>query len=204
PTLRVAGSDLQFILMKIVKRTDNADEVIIEPGIMPESEAQERFGISSEAYGNLKRHLEDTYANEDNKATRVIGGSYKTTTKKLVPSLKLLKDLKNQLTQPGEAAAAIPALTEFMNPEKNALVKAFRSTQGKGVAGKIDSLNFDWMSGRWETKVGSRAPQFFKVTLAFSPIHDISPGIDHQGYNRGPVYPVGHFALARDDIKDGT
>ena len=30
-----------------------------------------------------------------------------------------------------------------------------------------------------------------KVTLAFDPIHDISPGIDVNGFNRAPVYKVG-------------
>ena len=29
------------------------------------------------------------------------------------------------------------------------------------------------------------------MTIAFSPIHDIAPGIDSDGMNRAPIYPVG-------------
>jgi hypothetical protein len=27
--------------------------------------------------------------------------------------------------------------------------------------------------------------------MSFEPIHDIAPGLDHQGFNRAPLYPVG-------------
>ena len=27
--------------------------------------------------------------------------------------------------------------------------------------------------------------------MTFKPVHDIAPGLDHLGYNRAPVYPVG-------------
>jgi hypothetical protein len=27
--------------------------------------------------------------------------------------------------------------------------------------------------------------------MRFEPIHDIAPGLDHEGFNRAPIYPVG-------------
>jgi hypothetical protein len=55
-------------------------------------------------------------------------------------------------------------------------------------------MNFDWLgSNTWEvSRYGSRAPKLCKVTIAFSPIHDIAPGIDADGMNRAPLYPVGN------------
>ena len=82
---------------------------------------------------------------------------------------------------------------KFMSEKENSLVKAFKDSGGKGLAGVIESMNFDWYDKvTWETtKVGKKAPKLCKVTLAFSPIHDISPGLDSNGYNRAPIYPVG-------------
>jgi hypothetical protein len=29
--------------------------------------------------------------------------------------------------------------------------------------------------------------------MSFEPIHDIAPGLDHEGFNRAPIYPVGRI-----------
>lgn len=85
------------------------------------------------------------------------------------------------------------ALGGFMSPETNSIVKSFESAGGKGLAGVIESMNFDWYNQTtWEIAPGYTAPKMCKVTLSFSPIHDITPGIDHMGYNRAPIYPVGN------------
>jgi len=84
------------------------------------------------------------------------------------------------------------ALTAFLDPNNNAIIKSFKSAGGKGLAGFIESMNFDWYNQTtWEIdpELGV-APKMCKVTLSFSPIHDISPGIDSHGYNRAPVYSV--------------
>jgi hypothetical protein len=84
------------------------------------------------------------------------------------------------------------AISKFLDSSQNAIVRSFESVKGKGLAGKLDNLSFDWYDRvLWETKKGSVAPKICKVTISFSPIHDISPGIDHMGYNRAPVYSVG-------------
>jgi hypothetical protein len=101
------------------------------------------------------------------------------------------------------------AMEEFMNDDPydqgsptrgNAVARSFRSAGGKGLAGFIDSLGFDWYDrNTWETKAvaGYKAPKMCKVTVSFSPIHDIAPGLDWQGGNRAPIYPVGPLAQGK-------
>jgi len=86
------------------------------------------------------------------------------------------------------------AVEDFMRPEANAVVKSFESSGGRGLAGFIESLSFDWYSGTvWEETIerGGRAPKMCKVTMSFTPFHDITPGLDHMGANRAPIYPIG-------------
>ena len=62
---------------------------------------------------------------------------------------------------------------------------------GRGLAGFITGFDIDWDESPWEVALGSRAPQTVKISITFSPIHDIAPGIDHDGFNRAPIYNVG-------------
>ena len=95
-------------------------------------------------------------------------------------------------------------LADFLSPSSNSIVRSFRSAGGKGLAGKIESLGFDWYDkATWDTAPGRTAPIMCKVSIGFSPIHDISPGLDHLGFNRAPVYPVGSFMRNGDDDSDG-
>ena len=53
-------------------------------------------------------------------------------------------------------------------------------------------MEFDWNEKPWATDTpGSKAPIFCSVTLQFAPIHDITPGLDSDGFNRAPIYNVG-------------
>ena len=63
---------------------------------------------------------------------------------------------------------------------------------GRGLAGVIENMSFGW-DFAWETEFGSRAPMGCKVTLKFSPIHDIPPGLDADGFNRAPIYNAGRI-----------
>jgi hypothetical protein len=88
----------------------------------------------------------------------------------------------------------IEKLNDFLLPEKNSVVKSFESAGGKGLAGFIESMGFDWYDRvTWDISPGVKAPKMCKVSISFTPIHDISPGLDSQGYNRAPIYPVGSF-----------
>lgn len=98
----------------------------------------------------------------------------------------------------------LTALNDFFSPENNALVKSFESVGGKGLGGVIESMGFgEFERLPWEIDNGSKAPMMCKVSLSFHPIHDIAPGLDHNGFNRAPIYPVGRFMNPTGDAKDG-
>lgn len=84
--------------------------------------------------------------------------------------------------------------------DENVIVKSFETTQGKGLAGVITSLNFTDLAATnvtWETSdFGSRAPKVLKVNISFAVTHDIAPGLDSSGFMRAINYPVGRVAGA--------
>lgn len=74
----------------------------------------------------------------------------------------------------------------------NPIFKSFDSTKGKGLAGFIKSLKFDFANTTWEVnRFNSRAPKMLKIDIDFLPIHDLAPGIDHNGFNSAPIYNIG-------------
>ena len=79
----------------------------------------------------------------------------------------------------------------FTSPVYNSITRAFEDRMGEGLAGVFTNLTFNWMEAPWETDWNSRAPMACKVQFGFDPIHDISPGLDANGFNRAPIYNVG-------------
>jgi len=79
----------------------------------------------------------------------------------------------------------------FMDPKNNVIVRSFKSAGGQGLAGFIESMQFDWMAGTWDTSDDRKAPQMCKITMSFTPVHDIPPGLSSDGQNRAPIYQVG-------------
>ena len=149
------------------------------------SDIIDRLGVCSIVTNNATS-VEDSYYSIPSSA--IIG---------LSPTTLGAKKLRSEIP-----AALTPAgtLSDFMSSENNAIVGAFRQMGGKGLAGVIESLAFDWgeSKNRWRLDVGKKAPMSCKVTVSFSAIHDISPGIDHMGINRGAIYPVGPYVHSLD------
>ena len=80
----------------------------------------------------------------------------------------------------------------FMRPEVNPFTRAFHSTRGRGLAGVVKGVTFNWLEDfPWETDHNARAPIGCNITFSFDVIHDLPPGLDHTGYNRAPLYNVG-------------
>jgi len=80
---------------------------------------------------------------------------------------------------------------------QNPIFKAFETTAGRGLAGFIRSIKFDWAESTWSVDgFNGRAPQMLKIAIEFAPIHDIAPGIDNNGFNTAPVYRVGELSDA--------
>jgi len=96
-------------------------------------------------------------------------------------------------------------IEDFM-ASNNVIVKSFESIGGKGLPGFIDSMNFDWHEKVTWAGIGdpnntnNSAPKLCKVTISFTPIHDISPGIDAFGKNRAPIYPVGNSDTTKNSF----
>ena len=82
--------------------------------------------------------------------------------------------------------------SQFMDGFNNPFVKAYESTAGRGLAGVMGGITFNWLEDfAWEIDHGSRAPIGCNISFQFDVIHDIQPGLDHAGYNRAPIYNVG-------------
>jgi len=97
------------------------------------------------------------------------------------------------------------AIDAFLNSETNPIFKSFESTKGKGLAGVIKSIRYDFSETTWSTEnFNGRVPTIVKVEIDFAPIHDIAPGIDSNGFMTAPVYNAGRFMnnLATDDSID--
>lgn len=105
------------------------------------------------------------------------------------------------VAQPSSVATSTADVQRgFFDPAENAIVRSFKNTQGKGLPGFITSLGFDWheSDGRWDVeRFSARAPQFVKVNISFTVVHDIPPGLDADGFNRAPTHTIG-------DVMHGT
>jgi hypothetical protein len=103
--------------------------------------------------------------------------------------------IKNQPQPATSNETIVTSEKEFMSADKNVIVKSFESTGGKGLAGFIDSMSFDWYDRvTWDVDLDRKAPKMCKVTISFTPVHDIAPGLDAYGNNRAPIYPLGPYA----------
>jgi hypothetical protein len=114
-------------------------------------------------------------------------------------------DIKKQLAEITEKS--IKQINEFTNSIKiikeeiertdyskinNPITYAYESTLGRGLAGHITSLGIDWdQETPWDIDEGNRAPMFVKISIGFSPVHDIPLGLDHNGTMRAVPYMVG-------------
>lgn len=84
----------------------------------------------------------------------------------------------------------------------NPIMKSYQENNGKGIAGFFTRIGIDWKQSTWETDgtENRRAPMYCKIDISFVPIHDISPGIDSDGYMTAPVYPVGRYSNATANV----
>lgn len=83
----------------------------------------------------------------------------------------------------------------FYDPDKNPIMKAFKSSGGKGLAGVITGFKVDYSEakGNWGIDGDKflRAPMYVTVNLTMAVIHDITPGLDAKGIMMAPIWPVG-------------
>ena len=84
-------------------------------------------------------------------------------------------------------------IASLFDRQKNPIMKSFNSTMGRGIAVAITGIGLDWKlnSAPWNMEPGHKAPRMCEISLSLIPIHDITPGLDHEGVNRAPIYKVG-------------
>lgn len=204
-TFNIDAGDLMFFEFKIKIPGATA---VVEPVLLSAADLTERFGYDAKTAGFKFSALQERYDTVDNIKQKVVGGKagYDIPSSMLKPSKKTVtRALSQALSVSTSASQNIDKLSEFLSSENNALVKSFKSIQGKGLAGVIESMGFDWYDRvLWDTRAEHKAPKMCKVTLSFTAIHDVSPGIDSQGYNRAPIYPVGGAMGPGPDVEKGN
>lgn len=143
-----------------------------------------------------KAALKQQYGSAEVPHSNILGKKCIVNFDDLIPTDKTYNDAIQSQHGLQSIAKYQAAVENFMNPDKNTVVRSFESSGGRGIPGFIESMSFDWYSGvTWEEdRSRGRAPKMCKVTLSFSPFHDITPGLDAKGANRAPVYPIGPLA----------
>ncbi len=110
---------------------------------------------------------------------------------------RVLPPPEPEITDPVVATEAVNnSVPEFFRcdgDDPNPIMKAFCSTEGKGLACVIREMNLEGlMDVPWAVeRFDGRAPQLLTVTMEITPIHDISPGLDSRGFMTAPVWPTG-------------
>ena len=125
----------------------------------------------------------------------------------LLAKPNIFKVDKATIAKPPEEPAAAIDLNEFLKADNNPVTKAFESAAGRGLAGFITQMDFQWLDQiTWETAPGSKAPKACQITISFSPVHDIGPGLAADGMNRAPIYSTGQAVgmLSRGPYAKGT
>lgn len=135
----------------------------------------------------------------DEKLTFVCSKSHLVPNQQTVLDLISSKGLGGDI-QDSDSVFADEDVRKFFEAESNSIVKSFKQNSGKGLACVVESLGFTWVDNQtitWETdRPGYIAPKLINVSVTISPIHDIAPGIDSDGVNRAPIYPVGGLSNA--------
>ena len=76
----------------------------------------------------------------------------------------------------------------------SSIIKSFTETGGRGLPGVITSIdlgNFTDELTTWGIDKGYRGPRLLDVTISFSVVHDIAPGLDSNGQMNSAIYGMG-------------
>lgn len=130
-----------------------------------------------------------------------LGDLFKTNFSKNSEQRNATREALNTLLSEGTIDPAIHGKELAASEKKSQLEIDFSKSFGKGLAGIITDLSFDYNQARWETVKGHVAPQLIDVTFSFIAIHDVAPGLDKDGVNRAPLYtPVREKVKSLDAI----
>jgi len=166
---------------------DRATYVVSEMNKKSKSFNEQKLAAANQEFGNA-----------DAPDKNVLGKSYSLKIADVIPT----DDTKDMAVKVVNAQNENYAngMKSFMddssNGTGNAVAKSFRTAGGRGLAGFIESMSFEWLdkatwAGLGEPQpAGQRVPKMCEVSISFTPVHDITPGLDVYGTNRAAVYPV--------------
>jgi hypothetical protein len=114
---------------------------------------------------------------------------------------------KGSISGPEDPTAPFVGKIPF-DAVSNPIVRSFNSASGRGLAGFITSLGFDYEGSTWgirkdqfdRNEAGDftdhlRAPKKIKVSITFAPVHDMPLGLDYAGRMFAPTHPVGTHSV---------
>lgn len=182
PLLINVASHIDFFKLTFVKKVDSGFAFKVD--LMTDAEFEQEVGSTNIKPSQFRHNYDGTTSMMNN----FIGGTY------IFPegTFALSRSSRRKLIPSGiDDSDSQAAVSKFMSSKENAIVRAFEKTKGKGLAGVIDSLSFNYGDVPWDVRPGHRAPIYVDIKFGFKPIHDVSPGIDHTGQNRAAVYPLG-------------
>lgn len=112
---------------------------------------------------------------------------------------RVIPQLEPEITDQATLVEAVNnSVDEFFrcdgeNP--NPIMKAFCSTEGRGLACVIKTMGFEnIMEAPWVTdKFDGRAPSLVTINMEITPIYDISPGLDYKGAMTAPIWATGQI-----------
>ena len=156
-----------------------------------------KIHTASPAHDSLGADIDGAYLHHRAEHSEITGLSEKG--KKRIIDLLIADEMK-KLGDPPPEIEGEERLRQFFDAEKNFIVRSFESSRGRGLAGFITGLNFDWAEATWEIDPGRRAPKMVKVSVSFAPVHDLHLGLDHNGMMTSVPFNVGLLAntIGRD------
>jgi hypothetical protein len=106
----------------------------------------------------------------------------------------------------GGEGRSFDEIVDFLSDD-NAVVRAFKSSGGRGLAGFFTQMGLDYGEALWGTSFedgfaekGLRAPKSVTVNISFAPVHDFPLGLDEFGQMFAPSHPVG--TQSREQLND--
>jgi hypothetical protein len=110
----------------------------------------------------------------------------------VIPTIEPVEEIP-EITRTERINSSIPDFFKCDGDNPNPIMKAFCSTEGKGLACVIRQMSLEniidvpWAVERFD----GRAPQLLTVNMEITPIHDVNPGLDNKGFMTAPIWPTG-------------
>ena len=179
-------------ILEMIKTPDNDDGEAEFKVVVASPDKTEKYGITRDDAKKASEFLKGVKDKKKLDNVSLLMSSVNKTHDILAKEAAQAQKVVDDKNQAARTVSGLESITAQTFLKDNAITKSFKSSGGEGLAGFIDSMSFDWYDKvTWEIDKGRKAPKMCKVTISFTPVHDITPGLDHNGFNRAPIYNIG-------------